>query len=152
MTRLNKIDLLAGLFVVLIGALAIVEALNFDLGTSQRMGPGYFPFYVGVLMVLIGIGIVLEGLKPHDEAFEFGQLPTLRALLLILAAVIGFALTIERFGLFPASALAVFLGTLADTRTPIVQKLALAVAVPLVSVLIFKMGLAMQVDIVRWNP
>lgn len=152
MTKLNKIDVLAGLFVIFLGILAIVEALNFDMGTARRMGPGYFPFYIGIFLLLVGGGIILEGRKPREEAHEFGQLPTLRALLLILAAVICFALTIERFGLVVASAIAVFLGTLADNRTTMTTKLALTVAVPAVSVLIFKLGLGMQVDIFEWRP
>lgn len=152
MTKLNKIDVLAGLFVILLGILAILESLNFQMGTSRNMGPGYFPFYIGVFLLLVGSGIIWQGRKPAGEAPEFGQLPTLRALLLILAGVVCFALLIERFGLVVASAVAVFLGTLADNRTSMVQKLTLTVAVPVVSVIIFKFGLGLQVDIFRWRP
>lgn len=152
MSKLNKIDVLAGLFVVLIGVLAIVEALNFNLGSARRMGPGYFPLHVGILMLLLGVGIILEGRKPAEEAFAFGDLPRPRSLLLILAAVVAFALMIERFGLLPAGAVAVFLSALAEPRTPMRHKLALTVAVPVISVLIFKIGLDMQVHIIRWRP
>ena len=43
----NRIDLLAGLFVGLVGVIALIEAMNFELGSARRMGPGYFPFYIG---------------------------------------------------------------------------------------------------------
>lgn len=152
MARLNRIDLLAGLFIILIGVLSIIESLHFDMGSARRMGPGYFPFYVGVFMMLVGGGVIYEGRRPLQDATAFGQTPRLRSLLLILAAVVVFAAMIERFGLLPSMAVTVFITALADHRTSMKQRLALAVAVPIVSVLIFKIGLGMQVDIVRWEP
>lgn len=152
MAKLNKIDVLAGLFVILLGVLSIVESLNFNMGTTRNMGPGYFPYYIGVLMIIVGVGIILEGLRPARYALNFGQLPSLRGLLMILAGVIAFALLIQRVGLAPATAVAVFLGSLADDTTPILQKLLLTVLVPLVAVLIFKVGLGMNTDVFRWRP
>lgn len=152
MTKLNRIDALAGVFVILVGCLAIYEALNFDLGTTRRMGPGYFPFYIGILLLVIGSGLILEGYFQRIASEAGAQLPSLRGLLLILAAVICFALTIERFGLVVATVLAVFLGALADRSTPMSHKLILTVAVPIVCVLIFKFGLGISVDIFRWRP
>jgi hypothetical protein len=150
--KLNKIDVLAGLFVILIGVLSVMESLNFNMGTTRNMGPGYFPYYIGIFMLIVGVGIVLEGFRPALEGQVFGQLPSIRGLLMILAGVIGFALTIQRFGLAPATAIAVFLGTMADDSTPILQKVILTIAVPIVSVLIFKYGLGMNADVFRWRP
>jgi len=150
--KLNKIDVMAGVFVILLGVLSIVESLNFNMGTTRNMGPGYFPFYIGVLMLFVGVGIIVEGMRPAKYALNFGQLPSIRGLLMILAGVIAFALMIERFGLLPAAAAAVFLGSLADDSTPMLQKILLTIAVPLVSVLIFKVGLGMSADIIRWRP
>ena len=152
MAKLNKIDVLAGLFVILLGVLSIVESLNFNMGTTRNMGPGYFPYYIGVLMIIVGVGIILEGLRPARYALNFGQLPSLRGLLMILAGVIAFALLIPRVGLAHATAVAVFLGSLADDTTPILQKLLLTVLVPLVAVLSFKVGLGMNTDVFRWRP
>jgi len=151
-TKLNKIDTLAGIFVILIGFLAIYEALYFDIGTARRMGPGYFPLHIGILLLVIGVGLTVEGHWMRQKSEAGANLPSLRGLLLILAAVICFALMIQRFGLVPATATAVFLGTLADRSTSIRQKLILTVAVPIVCVVIFKFGLGMHVDIVRWRP
>jgi hypothetical protein len=151
-TKLNKIDILAGVFVIFIGCLAIYEALHFELGGARRMGPGYFPFYIGILLLVIGAGLMFEGRWLRQADGAGAHLPSLRGLLLILAAVICFALTIERFGLVVASLLAVFLGTLADQSTSMKQKLMLTVAVPIVCVLIFKFGLGLHVDIIRWRP
>jgi hypothetical protein len=151
-TKLSKIDVLAGVFIILIGGLAIFEAIQFDLGSARRMGAGYFPFYIGILLLVIGTGLMVEGRWQRQASEAGAHLPSLRGLLLILAAVICFALTIERFGLVPASVVAVFLGTLADQSTSWKQKLLLTVAVPIVCVLIFKIGLGLHVDVYRWRP
>jgi len=152
LSRIKAVDILAGGFVVLIGVLAIVESTSFDMGTSRRIGPGYFPFYVGMLMVLLGIAIAVENLWARTSS-DFGwSLPPMRSPLLILAAVAAFAVMIERFGMFPSIFAAVFLGSLADTNTAIWQKLAISVAVPVVCVVIFKYGLSLNVDVIRWRP
>lgn len=152
MRRLKTIDIMAGAFIVLIGVLAIVESTKFEMGTSRRIGPGYFPFYVGVFMVVLGIVIAIENLWLRPAEGARWQFPPLRSPFLIMAAVAAFALMIERFGLAPAVGTAVFIASLADHNTAIWQKLAVAVAVPLVAVLIFKLGLSLNVDIVRWHP
>lgn len=152
MTKIKTIDVLAGAFIVLIGVLAIVESLNFDLGSTRRIGPGYFPFYVGVFMVILGIAIALERTWSNSQADTDFSFPPLRAPLLILAAVVTFALMVERFGLIPGIGCAVFLASLVDTNTTLKQKLMVSIAVPLVATLIFKIGLDMHVDIVRWRP
>ena len=148
----TRIDVLAGCFVILVGVLAMIEAMNFELGSARRMGPGYFPFYIGLFLILVGGGIVFEqrltarGNEPSTTGLSW------KPLLLILAAVGCFALTIERFGLLPAVAVSVFLATLADSQTSMRHKLILTVAVPIVCALIFWLGLDIQVHLLRWQP
>ena len=48
--RINAIDAAVGVIFILIGAFFAIFALNYlPLGTSNRMGPGYFPTMVGGL-------------------------------------------------------------------------------------------------------
>eukprot|EP01012_Entosiphon_sulcatum_P002319 TRINITY_DN10471_c0_g1_i2.p2 TRINITY_DN10471_c0_g1~~TRINITY_DN10471_c0_g1_i2.p2 ORF type:complete len:150 (-),score=36.78 TRINITY_DN10471_c0_g1_i2:362-811(-) len=37
-------------------------ATNYSVGTGARMGPGYFPLVLGILMAVIGLGIMFSGL------------------------------------------------------------------------------------------
>lgn len=148
----NRIDLLAGLFVGLVGVIALIEAMNFELGSARRMGPGYFPFYIGIFMLILGAAIIFERRwsPAAEEAVSSGL--SFKSILLVLAAVCCFALTIERFGLVPAVAIAVFLSTLADKTASMRQRLILTAVIPLVCVVIFRLGLELQVDILRWQP
>ncbi|MGX1099522.1 tripartite tricarboxylate transporter TctB family protein [Amorphus sp. MBR-141] len=148
----NKIDVLAGLLVIAFGVIAVSEALQFNLGSARRMGPGYFPFYIGCFLILVGVGLLVEQFwKKTPDADAASPMP-LRTILLIMAAVCSFAVTIERFGLAPATAISVFLGSLADRNTSMLQKLALTLIVPFACVLIFWLGLSIQVDVFRWRP
>ena len=49
----NQQDVAAGLIYVLAGAGFSVGALNYKIGEAARMGPGWFPFWIGVLLVAV---------------------------------------------------------------------------------------------------
>jgi len=48
-------DYYAGALMMLIGLIVVNEGRTYQLGTLQRMGPGYFPVVLGALLVLLGI-------------------------------------------------------------------------------------------------
>src|SRR6266571_1517657 len=54
-------DFFAGLIFVAFGIAAIVIGSNYALGTAARMGPGYFPRILGILMIVLGT-VVMFGL------------------------------------------------------------------------------------------
>lgn len=44
--------------------------LNYTVGTGARMGPGYFPTMLGVLLAILGAAIVFESLVVETEDGE----------------------------------------------------------------------------------
>ena len=54
----NYPDFFAGLFFLLFGGLAAYLSTAYNMGTGARMGPGYFPYWLGIILAVIG-GIVL---------------------------------------------------------------------------------------------
>jgi hypothetical protein len=54
------------MFTVTGGAFAI-GATNYTIGEGARMGPGYFPLMLGLLLVGLGLFIVLEALTVETE-------------------------------------------------------------------------------------
>lgn len=48
--RGNK-DFLAGLLFALIGGFAVALARGYPMGTTMRMGPGYFPTVLGGILL-----------------------------------------------------------------------------------------------------
>jgi len=141
-------DLLAGGIFVLIGGTFVVGSLSYDLGTLLRMGPGYFPLLVGVILVGLGLGVVVKGLVA-GEVISFGPIPW-RAVAAITFALVFFGLTVRRLGFVPTSAVTALLTTLASRRIRPLTAVAVAVGLTVASTLIFVVGLQLRIPL--WGP
>ena len=53
-------DFYSGLIFIAFGIAAIWIGSNYTLGTAARMGPGYFPRILGILLIVLG-SVVLFG-------------------------------------------------------------------------------------------
>lgn len=51
-------DFYSGLMFAVVGIAFAWGATNYNIGSGARMGPGYFPLMLGVLMALIGVGVM----------------------------------------------------------------------------------------------
>ena len=63
-------DFFAGLFYTVVGAAFAYGATNYSLGTSARMGPGYFPLLLGVLLAIIGAFVMFKALTVETQDGE----------------------------------------------------------------------------------
>ena len=54
-------DFWAGLMYMAVGIGFAVGAQNYTIGSGARMGPGYFPMILGILLALIGAGVAFKG-------------------------------------------------------------------------------------------
>lgn len=52
-------DFFSGLMFTIVGISFAVGATNFDVGNAARMGPGYFPLLLGILLTVLGIVITV---------------------------------------------------------------------------------------------
>jgi hypothetical protein len=95
----NQRDFYAGLLFVAFGLVAFVVAQSYALGTAARMGPGYFPRMLGVLLVVLGAVQCLVGLRGKVQ-------PRLdwhwRSLFILLSSVAFFILVTPVLGLVGA--------------------------------------------------
>jgi len=55
-------DFWAGLMYMAVGIGFAVGAQNYTIGSGARMGPGYFPMILGILLTLIGASVAFKGL------------------------------------------------------------------------------------------
>jgi hypothetical protein len=58
-------DFVTGLVFLACGAGFAIGAQSYTVGTAARMGPGYFPTLLGVLLALIGLVIAAQALHPE---------------------------------------------------------------------------------------
>jgi hypothetical protein len=63
-------DFFAGLMFLGVGIAFAWGATNYNIGEGARMGPGYFPLVLGVILALIGLAVVFEALVVETEDGE----------------------------------------------------------------------------------
>jgi hypothetical protein len=52
---------------IVVGAAFALGASSYSIGTGARMGPGYFPLVLGVLLAIIGIAVTFTSLVVETE-------------------------------------------------------------------------------------
>ena len=55
-------DFFSGLMFTVVGAAFAYGATSYTVGTGARMGPGYFPLLLGVILALLGAAILFKSL------------------------------------------------------------------------------------------
>lgn len=88
-----------GIFAVIALFFLATSLLTLDIGTTLRMGPGFMPVLLSVLLLVLGIAVALER-DPEPEA-DARPVPW-RGLLFITLAPLLFALLVKGLGLAPA--------------------------------------------------
>ena len=67
MTIKSQKDFFSGLMFIVVGAAFALGASTYSIGTGARMGPGYFPLVLGVLLAIIGIAVTFTSLVVETE-------------------------------------------------------------------------------------
>lgn len=137
---------LPGLLLSGFGLFFLVYGGDYAMGSMRRIGPGFFPAALSWLLMGLGAAVALEGLLLRDSAPEIH----FRPLLMVVAAIILWALSLETFGLYPATFLLVVVSSLAERRTRLWPTLLLALALSLLSHGIFIYGFRLPFQPFIW--
>ena len=109
----SQVDFWGGLLFVGFGLLAILVARDYPMGSAMRMGPGYFPTYIGLALVALGAWIAADGFRLEGE--RVGSFPW-RAIVLLSIGFSTFAWSIDHLGFIPALAIVVLTTSLAGAE------------------------------------
>lgn len=93
----NWRDLIAGAMFAAIGAGVVIIALGYRLGSAARMGPGFFPIMLGVLLVVLGIAIAAISFRSSPEGEPAPH--SFKGMLVVVGAVCLFAVMLDWAGL-----------------------------------------------------
>jgi hypothetical protein len=55
-------DFFSGLMFTVVGGSFALGASHYSLGNGARMGPGYFPLLLGVVLALLGLAVIVKSL------------------------------------------------------------------------------------------
>ena len=126
--------------VLLMGLVVIFGSRKLGSGwTSDGPGAGYFPFYIGLILCISGLGTMYQSLlgkKRNTDIFVDGE--QIRRVLSVLVPAVVYVLAIQVLGLYVASAIyiagfMIILGKFGKSKS-----IALGVAVAVVFFLMFE--------------
>ena len=144
---LNLRDTAAGVAFIGAGGWFALGALDLEIGTALRMGPGYFPLILAGILVLLGVLIVVRALR--DGPGHIGRVPW-RGLLFILPAPIVFGLTVRGLGMVLSLVLVVLLVSYASRSMRPVTAALLTLGLTAFCVLVFSFALGLPLQ--RFGP
>ena len=137
-------DLVAGLMFIAVGITAIVIASNYTLGTAARMGPGYFPRILGILMIVLGAIIAFRSLRVNGPPLPGWKW---RPVLVVLGSVVIFGLVVNRLGLVLSTILLIVMSSAASTEFRPREAAISGALLAALAVGVFVIGLKLQIGI-----
>lgn len=150
----NSKDFYAGVLFAVVGSAFAWGALDYQVGSSARMGPGYFPLILGVLLALLGGVMMLRAGVQTDKQDAIGPWAW-KPLVAIIAANLLFGvalgglprLNLPALGLVAGIYLLTFVACLGGDRFKLKEATLLATALAALSYLAFVLLLKLQLPV-----
>jgi hypothetical protein len=148
----NQKDFFGGLLFTVIGGAFAYGASTYQVGNAARMGPGYFPLLLGIILAVMGAVVILQSLiKGHPDGDPIGKW-ALKPLVFVLGANVAFgallvglpSIGLPGFGLVVAIFALVIIASLAGDTFNLKEVLVLAAILSVGSYLAFVKLLALQ--------
>ncbi len=138
-------DFFSGLMFTAVGVAFAWGATKYSLGTGARMGPGYFPMMLGVLMAVLGGVITFKAMVIETEDGDKVGSWAWKPLLFIIAANLLFGLMLgglpsikfPAFGLIVGIYALTFVASLAGEEFKFKEVIVLATVLAIMSYLAF---------------
>lgn len=146
-------DALGGLVLFALGLFAAVYGQRYAFGTPMRMGPGFFPVSLGVLLCAYGIWATAMAFVRRavaqpvtDEAAVSEPVEWLN-LAAVTVGLVSFGLLLNTAGMVVATSVAVGIYALADRGCTLLRSVALAALITGATLVVFIWGLKMLVPV-----
>ena len=137
-------ELLAGLLLLALAAFGYFGTSGLNSGQLSAMGPGMMPKLTSIGLALFGVAVLVQSLLLEGHSTGAWNL---RGIFFVFGAVLVFAATIRGWGLGVAGPLSVILSALADRETRLIEIIPFAVAMTVVSALLFKWVLGLPIPL-----
>jgi predicted outer membrane lipoprotein len=85
-------DFYSGLMFAIIGVAFAWGATSYSVGTGARMGPGYFPLLLGILLAVLGAFTIFYSLVEHTEDGDKVGKFVWRPIVYVLGANVAFGI------------------------------------------------------------
>lgn len=143
---LNPWELGAAAIFFLLGLYMVFEGRRYGIGTITRIGPGFFPASIGVLLMGLSLALALE--VRHSLA-RAPHVP-LRITAVITVSLIAFSLLVTTAGLIPAVFAVVFISRFAEPGNNVLHSAILAAVLAILGWLAFIVGFNLPLKPLWW--
>lgn len=143
----NMKDVVSGLAVSAIGLAFTAGSTAYSFGTSMKPGPGYFPFWLGLILAVLGAIVALGGLRADNADDEPVWRIPWRALICIAGAIVLFGALLPRLGFVISFPLMILVTSYASTEFKWHEALLNAVVLLALCWLIFIVGLDLAIPL-----
>jgi Tripartite tricarboxylate transporter TctB family len=140
----RRADLWSGLLFAAIGAIILWSGVDYSKGVASRIGPGYVPRLLGVLLAAIGVFLIARAWWTTDE---IDTAIAWRPAILVLGSVVAFALVFEATGLVPAILVSVAIANYATVENRWTTAVALGAVLALFAWALFVKGLGLPLSV-----
>jgi len=127
-----------------IGLAAIAIGSSYPIGTAARMGPGYFPRGLGIILISLGAILVLTSLRSHGSRIQMGDIKPLG---IVLGSVLLFGFAVVPLGLVLATILLIVVSSTASHEFRWKEALIASIVLAAFVVAVFGYGLKLQLPI-----
>lgn len=148
----SKEDFLSGLMFIAFGLLAVIVARDYPMGTAMRMGPGYFPTYLGAILIVMGLIISAKSLATQggtEPSHGFGWRP----LILLSLAFVAFGISMETLalGFVPSLVILILISVFAGKEFHPVETTIMLVVLVIAALAIFIYGIDLPFQLFWWS-
>ena len=147
MSRLLSKDFLSGVMFIVFGLAALWFGRNLQMGTTVRMGPGYVPHMLAYIMM--GLGGIIVVIALLTSTGERTEAPKWKPITMVTIGIVCFALLFERAGLLPALVALILITSLGGEEFKLTEVIANMVVLAIMCIVVFKLGLQMNISIIR---
>ena len=140
----NPKDFCAGALFIAIGIATIALGSAYTLGTAARMGPGYFPRMLGMLLVVLGAILAARSFKVSGTRFAAFRW---RPALIVLGSVVLFGAIVRPLGVALSTVILIVAASAASHEFRPRESLVAGLLLAALAVGVFVVGLQLQLPV-----
>lgn len=140
-----KEETLSSIIIIFIGIFfTSYSIINYNLGSLQRIGPGFFPALIGSLLTISGF-FQISGIKKSEKLKIRKDI--IRTYLITTLSIILFYITLENLGLILSLFICSYTACQINKKHTTSSSVKTSTAITLISIIIFKLALGINVSL-----
>lgn len=120
---------------------------GYAMGTPARMGPAFFPFWLGLLLFVLGLVIAFNGMR--ERGGEGSAFPRFhwKPIILVLGAVVLFGAIMKPIGMLLAGVVLIVVASYGSATFELKRSVILGVSLSIFCALVFVWGLKLPIPL-----